>query len=520
MSHTQPSNRFAPLHTLLLILTLVSLGTGLRLATMDHPWVLALSALPPQGLMHTTHLITGAGWIVLIVGALVYARSLWGAWRQRRLASPLSAWMSLGGLLALVVTLLSGTALYLDLWSFLPRLTIHFVSALFLGLYLLAHLSLKWIRKGAGVLPAIGLIPSTRGVWIALVGWLVGSIALLGWAQVSFSTVPLTVRHVQENVGVRIDGNASDPVWSRCPEATLVTFGGANFPLGQSRVRLKAFENGREFYLLVRWEDPDRSVRHLPLQKTPNGWTITANGFYRWDERTWYEDKFAILTTFNALPGAGGTAHLGPRPLPDKPPCWHHRGLHYTTDGSHLDLWQWKAVRINDMHQMDDEYFGPPEAVRVGSRRYKAGYHPDPKLSGGLTMNWTWYHRDTITPKRLPSDPGILAAYNQPNGTTDGYHSWYDYRPWSAKRDTLPVGTRMPSVLYTSNQYEGDRGDVRAYATWHNGWWTLEMVRFLQTPSHYDLPIRDGLRLWFAAFDHAQTAHSRSARAVQLHFEE
>jgi hypothetical protein len=423
-------------------------------------------------------------------------------------------------MLALIGTVLSGIALYLDLWVFLPRLTIHFVSALVLGGFVVVHLSLKWIQKGTGILPAFALIPSGKRAWVATLGWLVGSLVLFGWAQATFSTVGLTVRHVNENTVARIDGNASDPIWSRCPEATLVTFGGANFPNSQSRVRLKAFENGDAFYLLVRWQDPDRSLRHLPLKKTPEGWVITANGFYRWDERTWYEDKLAILATYRALPGAGGTAHLGPRPLPDKPPCWHHRGYHYTTDGSHLDLWQWKAVRINDMHQMDDEYFGPPEAVRVGSRRYKAGYHPDPKLSGGLTMNWAWYHRDTITPKRLPIDPAMLDPHRSSVAASSGYHSWYDYRPYRTALDTLPVGTQIPSVLYTSNQYEGDRGDVQAYATWHDGWWTLEMVRFLQSSSHYDLPIRDGLRLWFAAFDHAQTAHSRSARAVQLHFEE
>jgi hypothetical protein len=136
-------------------------------------------------------------------------------------------------------------------------------------------------------------------------------------------------------------------------------------------------------------------------------------------------------------------------------------------------------------------------------------------------MNWTWYHRDGITPKRLPSDAALLANYHPTQGqSAKGYHSWYDYVPYRETNDTLPLDIFMPSVLYTSNKYEGDRGDIQAYATWHDGWWTLEMVRFMQSSSRYDLPIHDGLRLWFAAFNHAQTAHTRSARAIELHFKE
>ncbi|WP_338591645.1 hypothetical protein VXM60_03315 [Shewanella khirikhana] len=39
---------------------LVSLGSGLRIAVLDYPWLLRLNALLPQGEMQGLHLI--AGW--------------------------------------------------------------------------------------------------------------------------------------------------------------------------------------------------------------------------------------------------------------------------------------------------------------------------------------------------------------------------------------------------------------------------------------------------------------------------
>jgi hypothetical protein len=315
MKHNQNIPTLHLLHLLALFLTLSSLSTGLRIATMDHPWILTLSALLPQGMVHTVHLASAVGWIALVLVGLAILPRLRQAASSRFAADSVSHWMTLWLAGSLGVTLLSGLALYFDWLPALPRLQIHFIGTLSFAGYLLSHLSLKWVRRGAGILRAFLPWPIYRSDWVLAGGWLAIFFVIGMVAPHSVTTVPLTVYHAQKHEGARIDGNASDAIWDHCPEAMVVTFGGANFPNSQSLIKVRSFENGHEWYLLVQWRDPDRSLAHLPLHKTSRGWTITSDGFYRWDERTWYEDKLAILATYNHLPGAGGTVHLGPKPL-------------------------------------------------------------------------------------------------------------------------------------------------------------------------------------------------------------
>ena len=82
-----------------------------------------------------------------------------------------------------------------------------------------------------------------------------------------------------------------------------------------------------------------------------------------------------------------------------------------------------------------------------------------------------------------------------------------------------PVGTVLPSVLI-DKPFVGDRGDVTAVGTWQDGWWRLEVTRQLDTKSQFDLPIRSGLYLWVAVFDHTQTRHSRHLHPVRIDMEE
>ena len=81
------------------------------------------------------------------------------------------------------------------------------------------------------------------------------------------------------------------------------------------------------------------------------------------------------------------------------------------------------------------------------------------------------------------------------------------------------MGTILPSVLI-DKPFVGDRGDVTAVGTWQDGWWRLEVTRQLDTKSQFDLPIRSGLYLWVAVFDHTQTRHSRHLHPVRIDMEE
>ena len=320
---------------------------------------------------------------------------------------------------------------------------------------------------------------------------------------------------------IHIDGKADEGVWQQAQTVDLLTQGGANFDNGQTRVRVQVVENGVEAFFHISWDDPTKSLKHLPLLKTETGWQVEQQGFYNFDETRHYEDKLAVMVSNQCQAGGAGTVHLGPKPLQDKPANWHGKGYHYSQDGAIRDLWHWKAVRTNNMILADDNYIGPPDKVRPGSRRYSAGYLQDGKESGAYVMNWAWYKPGQVVPKRLPKSPQLLTPYQQEN--TEGLSwviPWFDYQPYRAENDNYPVGTRMPSVMYRSNRFEGDRADVRAFARWHQGRWSLELSRKLDTGSKYDVPLRHGVCLWVSAFDQSQVAHTRHALPIQLTFTE
>src|SRR3546814_14901715 len=105
---------------------------------------------------------------------------------------------------------------------------------------------------------------------------------------------------------------------------------------------------------------------------------------------------------------------LGPQPLAGRPGGPNERGLHYTTDGSLVDVWHWKSVRTGPLEQFDDDHFGPPLAPPDNpATRYTAGYTQDPKTAGGSTMNWEKFDEANVQPRWLPRPP---APMQQPIG--------------------------------------------------------------------------------------------------------
>jgi hypothetical protein len=91
-----------------------------------------------------------------------------------------------------------------------------------------------------------------------------------------------------------------------------------------------------------------------------------------------------------------------------------------------------------------------------------------------------------------------------------------DVQPYTQQRDAaIPVGSVIPSVVI-DKAFEGDRGDVSVHARWHDGWWTLEARRRLDTGSAFDQPISDDMFMWVAVFDHNQVRHTRHVRPLRL----
>lgn len=146
---------------------------------------------------------------------------------------------------------------------------------------------------------------------------------------------------------------------------------GANLDgAGESYVEIRAVHDGTNVYFCFVWEDPTRSLKHLPLQKTENGWRVLQQGFDHGDATAYFEDKLAVLVlgTYVLIPG-DRTFHAGRQPLAGKPATLSGRGMHYTTNGGYADMWQWHASTGGMLGWVDDTHFGPPPNRRMRRSR-------------------------------------------------------------------------------------------------------------------------------------------------------
>ena len=91
--------------------------------------------------------------------------------------------------------------------------------------------------------------------------------------------------------------------------------------------------------------------------------------------------------------------------------------------------------------------------------------------------------------------------------------------PYTTEGDRLiPVGTVLPGVIL-SGDFSGDRADVRCAARWASGHWALEVARRLDTKSKFDVPLKSGVFMRVAAFDHSEIRHTRHVRPIRLEVE-
>ncbi len=522
------------LHSLGVVLIIFNFLSGLRIQSDQIDTLVAVKHLLPQGNMWVLHSISGLLLVSLLLAYLYY-------WYKRRgqiryllqfktfSKRPIESIAYALLLLLILGSLVSGILQLIDVKINNVHLLCAYGYLAFILLHLVAHIKHRGAYQMLRIVrPTSKLKFLTVSVIILVVSFSFGLFLLLTHA----SKLPV---YYTENQ-VIIDGYANEADWQYAPKIQVLTQHGAHLNNGKSRVSVQAMYNHKNIYLYITWQDPTRSLQHLPLIKTKQGWQIQKTGFLFADENQFYEDKFAILLASGDALAASRSIHLGSRPLSHQPEVLNGRGYHYSNNGKIYDLWHWQAVRSNQHYQADDSYFGPPinapkglPATRLERKggtyeRYSAGYQKDPpKVWNGVGMNWE-SHQDAFTkPRRLPIESEDLAKLSQFSITTnshsqgDWWLAWDDTQPYTQKKDTLPIGTVLPSVLIKSKRVS-DRGNVRAHGYWKNGYWHLEIQRQLKSHSIYDVDLNNQTYLWFAVFDHSQTRHSRHLQPVKLSF--
>jgi cytochrome b subunit of formate dehydrogenase len=543
------------LHWTTAIAFVVSLFTGIRMATFGHvlpslsQW---FSPIMPQGEMWTWHFFAGLTLFFCASAYLIYLNrgglTPRNALKKVRVAfMPVSSkmrWQAINvGLhwfvyVLITVMMVTGVILYLGYGGW--WVWIHSITA-FIGFgYIFLHIVTHYLFGGWWQLfrlfrPAQLVVTKAVRPYPLLIAAGVGVATIAIAAGVDWSTRD-TLVVTRVNGAPKLDGVLDDDVWAKARPVTVLTQQGANLGgTGESKVEVRAVHDGQRVYFAIKWEDPSRSLRRVPVIKKTDGWHFVATRVDLADVNDFYEDKLALGFSRSPTFGSGEATYLGTKPLPDKPAPIHGLGYHYTAPGNLMDVWQWKASRGGHLGYVDDQYFEAPRettpAEAAGQTRYQAGYWNDP---GKVIYSYNYAGVPPGSPsgplklQRLPKDwKATVAALGKfdfdPNSSdTEGARWWMmtdtETVPYSTELDaTIPVGIVLPGVLIAGN-YEGDRADLRGVAKWKDGYWTLETSRALKTGSKFDhdfVPGRD-LYMWANVFDHTQIRHTRHARPVRI----
>lgn len=553
------------MHWLMVALVVVSLATGATVAgdrpdTVAGVWARWLT-IWPEGAVMQWHLVAGAVLASALAAYLAYLIKS-GQWRRllsgiRRAGGHKRWWANLTSTLSIVLLLvlsITGLMLYAGVLA-ATVLPIHAVAAIAFVVLTLAHVVMhtvagrfwamwraRWQRLALGVATTAALAVVGLGLWF--------------WQANTHEQ--LTIAHRAATVS--LDGQADEAVWWEVPPVHIQTAHGANFDGGGTAVTVRGFHDSESVYLLLQWPDTTASDVHLPLERTANGWRLVTEGVVKDDETGYYEDKMAVACADKPQLATAFTHHgkdlvAGPhRPVT--------RGLHYTTDGSLIDLWHWKSVRTGSQlpGRLDDNHFGEAIPSLFTGHRYTGGYQKDWGGSGYrlnvclrddpdcqavlarvATLNEYWpvpgsarqrlqqclnnpaNCENRLIPILLPRD---LSAVEPETGvgvdSGAGALTPATGQIWSeAAEQDVPIGTRVPGVVIDGRLGYG-RADVRAAGHWKDGQWTLEIQRALDTFDEKDITLAPGTGdkyLWVAPFDSSQTRHAHHIRPVRVQIE-
>lgn len=544
------------LHWLTAIAFAVSLFTGMRIAAdaLNAPVSRWLSPVLPEGEIWTWHYLAGFFLLLSMVTYAVYLNRSGLAARNtlqklrlftmpiagKKRLEPANVLLHWSAYAIILTSAATGVVLYVGFGGW--WVWVHSTTAFVGGAWVLFHVLTHFLQGGWPQLlrlfrPAKLIVTRAVKPMPLLAAFIAGTAGVAAVAGLDWSSRDTLVVARSESAPV-LDGDLGDAAWSKAVPIRIRTQQGSNFQhdSGETTVEVRAIHDRSKIYFAFKWDDPTRSLRRIPLVKKDNGWHVADDRADQMDVVDFYEDKLAVIFSDKPALGGAGVSSLGSNPLPGKPAPLNERGFHFTSDGSYVDMWQWKATRGGLMGFVDDQYIGPPyepsEAEKAYTARYQGGYWNDP---GRAFYSYNYKplrkgHEGPVEVLRLPKDWRAtvtqLGKFDlEPKSNDDEAARWSMFEeetePYSPEADALiPVGTVMPGVII-SGKYEGDRANVAGGARWRDGQWILETARSIMSESKFDKSFSTdkALYMWVAAFDHVQTRHTRHTRPIRIQFQ-
>lgn len=573
------------MHWTLVITLTVSVATGLRIA-MDSPdqaWLVALDNYLPLYTVWTRHIPAA---VTLVAISLAYVLYIHYSGLNRRIRFDRTrltvlrigrgkAWwgaINVALYWVLFATMMMEVATGGLLWFGYGRdiwVKLHFYGTWIILGYAAIHVSVHWALGGAGQLTRVfrprKLLPppppfdpmdvldalDAKGVsakrlaqpgrsvfpvnpfLAAAAAAIAAIIMMIGWNSAFEDT--LYVRRIDKESAPILDGDLTDRAWRWAKPIKMFTELGGNLGgTGETAVEIRAVYDGEWAYFCFMWEDPTRSLKHLPLLKRNDGWYVLHDRYDLGDERSYFEDKFsALFTNLPIIIPGDRTYHAGPTPIANKPSTLSQRGLHFTPKpGLAVEVWQWKPSSGGLLGWVDRNHFDVPadatDAQTNGKVPYRGGFIQDPRTPQLYSDNFepqpVGGYEHPIQPRRLPKNwKATYAALGpidlDPNqGDAEGSRWWMTMAesvPYSPEVDArIPVGVIIPGSLILIDDL-AQRADVKGAARWGAGRWTLEVARRLEA-AHPDVPIGTGTFMRVAVFDHSQIYHTRHMRPIRI----
>src|SRR6185295_9821794 len=137
-------------------------------------------------------------------------------------------------------------------------------------------------------------ISSAGPLLVAMLAGLAGVALIMAWRTALEDM--LYIPRIDGVAAPVLDGDAPDAAWRLAkPTTVLTSFGGNLGGMGSSAVEIRAVHDGTWIYFRFTWEDPTRSLKHLPLVKREEGGHVLNDGYDRVDEGSFFGKKSAVM---------------------------------------------------------------------------------------------------------------------------------------------------------------------------------------------------------------------------------